>query len=265
MSATPLSVAVITLNEEKKIGACLSSVAWADEIVVVDAGSTDRTREICMDPHAAWAGKIRVTTRGWTGFRDQRNHSLDLATHDWVLVIDADEECSPELKDRLLEMLRRPGGPERQAYKINRREFFMGKPIFHGMWSPSYQDRFFNRRGVRYVNEVHEYPKFHEAPGRIHELLLHNADMTIERYLEKLNRYTTLEAKDRFEQGQRTHLFRMVFAFPAHFLKSLFYYEARKDGVHGVVISLLEGVSRVVRQLKIWQLMQNEKRKLGKA
>jgi hypothetical protein len=176
-------------------------------------------------------------------------------------VVDADEECTPELSAKVREIVDRPGGPEFNAYKVHRKEFFMGKPIFYGMWNPSYQDRFFNKTGVRYVNDVHEYPKFPRPPGEIHEPLLHKAEVTVERYLEKLNRYTSIEAKDRYDQGQRTNIFRMVCAFPAHAFKSFFYYRARKDGIHGLVISLLEGVSRVVRQIKIWQLMQQERMK----
>ncbi len=259
MSARAVSAALITFNEEKKIGACLASLAWADEIVVVDAHSTDRTREICLQPGTAWSGKIKFRERAWTGFRDQRNFSLAEASHDWVLIVDADEVCTPELAHKIRSLLEPEPGPERSAYKVHRKEFFQGKPIFHGMWNPSYQDRFFNKTGVQYVNEIHEYPLFKQEPGRIHESLLHLSELTVEKYLEKLNRYTTIEARDRFEQGQRTNAFRLIGAFPAHALKSYFYYGAYKDGIHGLVISLLEGVSRVVRQIKIWQITLQEK------
>lgn len=258
MSGRPVSALILTYNEEKKIADCLESLAWADEIVVVDAKSTDRTREICSNPNAPWAGKIRLSERAWSGFRDQRNYSLDQAKNDWVLVVDADERCTPELKARVREILAM-AQPEYQAYKVHRKEFFQGKPILYGMWNPSYQDRFFNKTGVRYINEIHEYPQFKSPPGLIHESLLHKADLTVEKYLEKLNRYTSIEAKDRYDQGQRTSAFKLIGAFPAHAFKSYFYYGAYKDGMHGLVISLLEGVSRVVRQIKIWQLMVQAK------
>lgn len=251
----PISALVLTYNEEAKIAACLASLVWADEIVVVDALSRDATRSVCQDPKAPWASRLRWTERAWTGFRDQRNFMLDQAKHDWVFIVDADEVCTPELAARVRELLSTPEGVAQAAYKVHRKEFFMGKPIFYGMWNPSYQDRFFDRRGVRYVNEVHEYPVFKKPAALIHESLLHLSDMTVERYLEKLNRYTTLEARDRFDQGQRTTAFKLVGAFPAHAFKSFFYYKAYRDGMHGLIISLLEGVSRVVRQIKIWQLM----------
>lgn len=259
MSGLAVSALIIAYNEEKHIARCLEALAWADEIVVVDAKSTDATRSICLSADRPWSGKTRVIERAWSGFRDQRNFALSQAKNSWVLVVDADEVCTPELAARIHEMLARPQGPELQAYKVHRREFFQGKPIFYGMWNPSYQDRFFNKEGVQYINEIHEYPAFKSAPGEIHESLLHLADLTVERYMEKLNRYTTIEAKDRYDQGQRTTAFKLVGAFPAHSFKSYFYYGAYKDGMHGLVISLLEGVSRVVRQIKIWQLMVRSK------
>ncbi len=250
----PVSALIVTYNEEKKIASCLEALAWADEILVVDAKSTDQTRAICLEPGRSWTPKIKVLERAWTGFRAQRNFSLSQAAHDWVLVVDADEICTPELAKKVRSLLDQPSGPELHAYKVHRQEFFQGKRIFYGMWNPSYQDRFFNKNGVQYINDVHEYPVFKNPPGKIHESLLHHSHLTVERYIEKLNHYTTIEAQDRFNQGQRTTVFKLIGAFPAHALKSYFYYKAYKDGVHGVIISLLEGVSRVVRQIKIWQI-----------
>ena len=259
MSRLPVSAVIIACNEERKIAQCLESLTWADEIVVIDAQSSDRTKEICTDSSKPWASKTRVLERAWTGFKDQRNFSIQQAKFDWVFVVDADEICSPELSLKIRQILDHPKGPERAAYKVHRQEYFQGKPIFYGMWNPSYQDRFFNRIGVKYINDVHEYPVFPQPPGDIHEPLLHKADLTVERYLEKLNHYTTIEAQDRFKSGQRTNAFKLLFAFPAHAFKSFFYYQAYRDGMHGFVISLLEGISRVVRQIKIWQLMQKLK------
>lgn len=249
----PVTVALLTLNEEKSIARCLASVAWADEILLVDGGSSDRTLEIARDSKAPWAKSLQVRQRAWTGFRDQRNFCLEHASHDWILVIDADEECSPELRTRLEGLLSMEKGPPFLAYKVRRVEYFLGKAIHHGIWNPSYQDRFYHRGGVRYVNEVHEYPVFPSAPQMIHEPLLHWPDFHPEKFLEKMNKYTTIEARERVKSGQRTHVFRILFAFPAMFLKNYFYYGAYKDGMHGFVISILEGISRAVRHVKIWQ------------
>jgi glycosyltransferase involved in cell wall biosynthesis len=252
----PLSVLLITHNEEHVIARALESVAWADEIIVADAGSTDRTPEICKDASAPWASKIRFHTRAWEGFRKQRNFSLAQASFDWVLVLDADEACTPELRARLEELLSTPGGPAKKAYKVHRAEYFLGKRIHYGIWNPSYQDRFFHRAGVEYINDIHEYPRYPADPGRIHEAIDHWRDFEPEKFLYKMNKYTTIEARARVDAGQRTNVFRLLGAFPAMFLKNYFYYKAYRDGFHGLVISLLEGVSRVVRHVKIWQWSQ---------
>ena len=248
-----VSAAIITRNEERQIARCLRSLAWVDEIVVVDAESTDRTVAICKDPGAPWAGRLKLVTHPWSGFRVQRERAMREATNDWILVVDADEECTPELATRLRELLSRPGGPPHRAYKIRRVEYFLGKAIHHGIWNPSYQDRFFHRGGVEYVNDIHEYPRFQVVPQEIHEPLLHSPEFSPERFLDKMNKYTSIEARDRIEQGQSTNWFRLLFAFPAMFYKNYFYYGAYKDGMHGFVISLLEGVSRVVRHVKMWE------------
>ena len=107
------------------------------------------------------------------------------------------------------------------------------------------------------MNDIHEYPLCPKPAHLLHEPLLHAPDFSPDRFLDKMNRYTTIEARDRIRQGQRTNIFKLLGAFPAMFLKNYFYYDARKDGMHGLVISLLEGVSRVVRHIKMWQI-QNE-------
>lgn len=262
----PLSTLIITLNEERSIERCLSSVAWSDEIVVVDGGSTDRTKAIATNPAAPWFQKLKWLERAWSGFREQRNFSLAQASHDWVLVLDSDEACTPDLAWRLKELLSIPGGPPLHAYKVRRQEYFLGKPIHHGIWNPSYQDRFFHKAGVQYVNEIHEYPSFivpgtlntasGGTLGRIEEPIDHDPGFDPERFLSKMNRYTTIEAQDRVRAGLRTNPVRLFFAMPAMFLKNYFYYRAWKDGMHGFVISLLEGLSRVVRHVKIWRFQR---------
>ena len=253
-----ISAVLITKNEERYLTRCLHSLAWADEILVVDAESTDRTPEICKEAAQTNLTQLRYVTRKWTGFRDQRNFAIREAKNSWIFVIDADEECSYELAEKLRAIL--VTDPVVKAYKVRRIEFFLGKPILYGIWNPSYQDRFYNRTGVEYVNEIHEYPRFPHPPQVIHEPILHAPDFSVEKFLDKMNRYTSIEAADRFKQGQRTHVGKLLGAFPAMFLKNYFYYSAYRDGFHGLVISLLEGVSRVVRHVKLWQLAQTEKK-----
>jgi len=249
----PLSAVIIAKNEEQNLERCLTSLTWADEIVVVDGGSEDGTLEICQRKNSPWSNKIKIYQRPWDGFRNQRNYSKQCASHDWILVVDADERCTPELATKIKELLDLKEGPPFQAYKVRRIEYFLGKAIHRGIWNPSYQDRFFHRAGVEYVNNIHEFPCFPSQPGTIHEPLEHAEQFSVERFLQKMNHYTTIEAQDRVRQGVRTNIFRLLFAFPAMFLKNYFYYGAYQDGIHGFIISLLEGLSRTVRHIKIWQ------------
>lgn len=249
----PLSAVVICRNEERYIERCLTSLTWVDELLVVDALSTDKTPEICRDPTKPWAGKIRFIQREWPGFRNQRNFALQTAKHDWILVVDADEACSPELQSRIQSLLALPGGPPCKYYKIRRQEYFLGERVNYGIWNPSYQDRFFYKPGLEYINDVHEYPPYPTTPERIHEPLHHAPDFAFEKFLEKMNFYTTIEAKAFVTRGRRTNAFRLITAFPAMFLKNYFYYKAYRDGFVGFVISIMEGLSRAVRHIKIWQ------------
>lgn len=251
----PVSILILTRNEEANLERCLKSALWADEIVVIDGGSTDGTRAVAEQ----FQPRVRWLERRWTGFKDQRNFALDAARNEWVFFLDADEAISPELRARLQELLGSPSGPDCKYFKVRRQEYFLGKPVYHGIWNPSYQDRFFFRPGVRFVNEVHEYPAYPSAPQSLHEPIHHAPEFSVEKFLGKMNHYTTIEAADRFRAGQRTNAFKLFFAFPAMLYKNYVYYGAYKDGFHGFVISLLEGVSRVVRHIKLWQLGLQEK------
>jgi glycosyltransferase involved in cell wall biosynthesis len=258
-AVTPVSAVMITKNEEKKISSCLYSLSWAQEIIVIDANSQDKTSQICQDQSKPWAKKIRFINRSWSGFRDQRNFALKQAQQDWVLVIDADEECSIELQKKICSLFEHGNIPPSKAYKVRRVEYFLGKEIRYGIWNPSYQDRFFHRVGIEYKNDIHEYPLFRCRPEKLHEPLLHSPDFSPEKFLYKMNHYTTLEAQARVAAGQRTRVFTLFFAFPAMFFKNYFYYKAYKDGMYGFIISLLEGISRAVRHIKIWQFSNSHR------
>ncbi|MGZ3695868.1 MAG: glycosyltransferase family 2 protein [Bdellovibrionota bacterium] len=249
----PVSVVMIARNEESQIGRAMASVQFAEDVVVIDALSNDKTAEI------ASAAGARVIQRAWTNFSDQRNFSLREAKCDWVLVLDADEAVSPALVQWLENFFRE--GKDKIAphgYKIKRTEFFIGQRIYGACWNPSFQDRFFRRSKANYIGEIHEYPLveggFVYAPETA--VLEHNPNVTAESFFEKMNRYTTIEAFDRYQAGQRTSLFHLGVAFFATWWKNFFYYGGYRDGAHGFVICLMEGVSRTVRHIKLWQIQQ---------
>lgn len=249
----PVSALIIARNEETMISRAVFSCAFAAEIVVVDANSSDRTAEL-----AAKAG-AKVVSRAWTGFSDQRNFSLAQAQHDWVFVLDADEAVTPELVKWLHDFFAAGKDKERPyGYRIKRSEFFLGRRIYGACWNPSYQDRFFRKSKAKFVGEIHEYPEIEggmvDAPESA--LIEHNHHITVESLLEKMNRYTTLEAFDRYRAGQRTSLLHLFVVFFATWWKNFFYYKGYRDGAYGFVICLLEGVSRTVRHIKLWQIQQ---------
>lgn len=258
----PVTVGIICFNEEAYIERCLLSVSWADEILLIDSMSTDNTMLIAKAQNKPWSEKIRILERKWTGFRDQRNFLLENTSNDYVLVVDADEACSPELAREVRKILAEP--KPYPAFKVRRIEYFLGKEIRGGMWNPSYQDRFFHRQGVSYINDIHEYPKFSVEPRRIEAPLYHRPDFNIEMFLAKLNKYTSIEARDRYADGQRTHLIHVIGAYLVMFFRNFLYYKSYRDGYHGLIISVLEGISRAVRHVKLWQLEQQDKKKLKK-
>ncbi len=259
MDRIPLTAIVLTRNSEQFIARCLESISFADEILVVDAHSSDKTQAICLSQDQPWSERVNFVQRQWDNFRDQRNFSLDQAKHEWVLVIDSDEKCSDALKDRVQDFFKNGAFPPKKYYKIRRVEYFLGKEITAGIWSPSYQDRFFKKNGIRYKNEVHEFPVYPEAPSRIEEPFYHWPGFGPQQFLEKMVKYTRVEAQDRFEQGKRTNAFRIFFAFFAMFFKNYFYYKAYRDGFYGFIISVLEGISRAVRHVRIWEIQSREK------
>lgn len=246
-----ISACVIAYNEERTIERCLRSLSFADEIVVIDAFSSDRTVERCRNLGA------KVVQNKWQGFTKQRNVGLDSCAGDWVFFLDADEEATRELGARLKAIAADDMSKHPNCYSVKRIEFFLGKQLNYGPGNPSFQWRFFKRAGVRFEGEVHEYPRFDGNVGLIDDAaILHWPDLGIDRFLNKLNHYTTLEALDRFSQGQRTTLFHAFGTFFTTFLKNGIRYRGLFNGKEGFVLTLLESFSRVVRHLKLWVFWQ---------
>ncbi len=255
----PITALLIVKNEAVFIERALNSLLWCDEIVVVDAFSTDATLKLCTEPGAPWASRLRFIQKEWLGFSKQRNFALEQAKHEWAFFLDGDESCSPALKDRIQELLRQ-NSLEPAQYKIHRQEFFLKKPIRHGIWNPSYHLRFFPKSQVQFIGDVHEGIESKLPVKTIHESIIHVEDLRIERFLGKLNHYTTIQAQNDFDRGRKTSFWRILVSFPAMFYKNYIYYGSYKDGKEGFIISVLEGLSRTVRHLKIWQLHQISRR-----
>ena len=254
-----ISAVLIIKNEAAFITRALNSLTWCDEIVVVDAHSTDDTKSICTNPKAPWATKIKFIEQSWLGFSEQRNFAIEQATSNWIFFLDGDEACSKELSLSIQKILLNHENESRSIqYKIHRQEFFLGKPIHYGIWNPSYHVRLFKKGEVKYSGNVHEGTITKCETQKINESIIHVEDLRIERFLTKLNHYTTLQANNDFNSGLRTNFFKIFFAFPAMFYKNYIYYQSYRDGKEGFIISILEGISRTVRHLKIWQTQKKE-------
>lgn len=251
-----ISACVITRNEEHLIERCLASLSFADEIIVIDAISVDST--------ASRAKKFtsKIISSPWKGFTVQRNLALDHAQANWVFFLDSDEQASIELGQRLKKIAQDQLDTHPNCYSIKRIEYFLGKELKFGPGNPSYQWRFFKKENVRFTGDVHEYPKFEGPIGLIEEPIHHYRDLAIERFLNKLNHYTTLEALDRFKQGEHTSLPHAIGTFFTTFLKNGIRYKGFLNGKEGLVLTLLESISRVIRHLKLWVFWQVYKGKI---
>lgn len=193
---TPISAVVITLNEERRLLAALESVKFCDEVLVVDGGSTDRTREM-----AAAAG-ARVEVRAWDGFTAQRNHAAAAARYDWVLVVDADERVTPALRAEIEAM--RAGGFAHGGYRIPRVVFYLGQWIRGTDWYPDPQLRLYDRRRGRWMGGlVHESVRLEGPVGRLRNELEHHTYEDISDHLRTIDRYTTLWARQAHAEGRR--------------------------------------------------------------
>jgi glycosyltransferase involved in cell wall biosynthesis len=191
-----LSVAIITHNEEANLGRTLGSVSWADEIVVLDSGSNDRTEEI------ARSGGARFVSETWKGFAAQKNSALEKCTCDWVLSLDADEALTDELAKEIRELL--VGDPPCDAYTLPRRNLFLGRWIRHGGFYPDRKLRLFRRGAAAFkARLVHESVHYAGEPGLLGGALVHDAYPTLAAYIEHMDRYSTLGAQQAIEDGKR--------------------------------------------------------------
>lgn len=223
----PLSVAIITLNAAAQLEACLQSVRFADEVVVVDSGSTDGTPALA-ERHGA-----RVIHQNWLGFGPQKQFAVEAARHDWVLCLDADERVTPALRAAMENALE---NPSTAAFRFPRCNRFLGRYLRHGEGYPDWSLRLFDRRQARWSNDaVHEKV---EANGSVADLngdLLHDSAESLATYLTKQNRYTTLAAEMALAAGKRASFGRIAFSPLLRFVKFYFIRQGFRDGLPGLI------------------------------
>lgn len=245
---TQLSVIIITFNEAANIGACLDSVSFADEVIVVDSGSTDDTIAI------ATAKGARVTvTHDWPGFGPQKSRALALATQPWVLSLDADERVTPELSQEIRQAIAHGGN---SAYSIPRLTQFCGQWIRHCGWTPDYVLRLFKRDSARFSTDlVHEQVLVEAAkPTPLESPLLHYSYPTPGHYWRKLEQYSRAWAKQRFAQGQNTSMLRAFLAGLVAFLRSYLFRLGFLDGAMGFAVCTMQAQAAFGKYFELYCL-----------
>ena len=242
-----LSVTIITRDEAANLAAALDSVAWADEIVVVDSESTDATVEIAR----RYTSKVLV--RAWPGYVAQKNRAAEAASHDWILSLDADERVSPALAAEIQALLRdEPAAP---GYRVPRVTFHLGRWIRSTDWYPDYQLRLYDRRRARWTGKlVHESVKADGAVVDLSGELQHYAYRDLSHHLQTMDRYTTLAARQMRDDGRTAGWLDLAVHPPAAFLRNYVLRGGFRDGLAGLVISTLNATYVALKFAKLWEL-----------
>lgn len=247
-TSTPkLSVVIITLNEAHAIGACLESVAWADEIVVLDSDSTDATVEICRK-HGA-----RVDVTDWPGYGAQKNRAIERTRNEWILSLDADERVTPGLRAELERALAAPG--DLVAFAIPRLSSYCGKVIRHGGWWPDHVTRLFRRGRAHFSDDaVHERLVVQGQTGKLTHPLEHEAFTSLDEVLDKMNRYSSAGAVRMFKARRRGSLPRAIAHGLFTFIRTYFLRAGFLDGREGFMLAVSNAEGAYYRHLKLMYL-----------
>jgi glycosyltransferase involved in cell wall biosynthesis len=248
-----LSVTVVAKNESTDIDAALASVAWADEIVVVDSHSTDDTVAI------ARRHTDRVVVHDWLGHIEQKNYAASLASHDWILSLDADERVTPALADEIRAVL--ASDPAHPAFRIPRVTWHLGRWVRTTDWYPDHQDRLYDRRRARWTGRyVHESLAADGTSGQLTGEIQHYAYRDIADHLETIDRYTTLAARQMHEDGRRAGLLKLAGHPSLAFLRNYVARGGIRDGVPGFIISSMNAYYVFLKFAKLRELQDAERR-----
>jgi len=243
-----ISAIVITFNEAHNISKALESLSWADEIIIVDAESTDRTAEI------ASRFTDRIFVRPWPGYSAQKNFAAEQAKNDWIFSLDADERVSPELRNALLK-INDQSEPEAAGYETARRTFYLGRWIKHSGWWPDRKVRLYDRRRARWRGDfVHESL---EVDGKIDQLggeLLHFTVRDASEHHLRMDRYTTLAAQELYNRGTHKSIGSLLLSPVIVFLRSYFFKLGFLDGVPGLAIARFAAHYEFLKNLKLWEM-----------
>ena len=249
-----ISVVVTTFNEEANIGACLDTLTWADEILVVDSFSTDRTPEIVQ----SYEG-VRFCQRTYYGSAAQKNWAMDNTTHDWILIFDADERCTPQLRAEIEKVLAK--GPKYEAYTIRRRVYFLGKVIRFSGWQHDQVIRLLRKDAGRYPNRrVHADMKTRGPAPLLKNSMEHYMVEDFHKYALRIVKYSRWGAAQGWKEGKKSGLNEVLGRSLWRFIRTYFIQLGIFDGLRGLVFCLLQAYGTYLKWSILWSWRVNEKR-----
>jgi glycosyltransferase involved in cell wall biosynthesis len=245
----PVTVTVITKNEADSLADALRSVSWADELIVIDAESTDDTVKI------ARRFTDRVYVRPWNGYIDQKNHAASLSSNDWIFSLDADERSTPELGQEIRALLE--ADPPSNGYRVPRVSFYFGRWMRTTDMYPDYQLRLYDRRKARWNGMyVHESVKVDGPVGYLKSELQHHPYRDLSEHLVRMDRYTTLAARQMHARGQRAGAIDLLCHPPVAFLRNYVLKGGFRDGKAGLVISIVNSYYVFLKFAKLWEMQR---------
>jgi glycosyltransferase involved in cell wall biosynthesis len=250
-----ISACVIAKDEADRIGPCLESLRFCDEVVVLDSGSTDGTQDIVRRMG------VRLVETDWPGWIAQKNRAVDAAQHDWILSLDSDERLDPPLRAEL-ERIRALHDPSdgTVAYEMTRKVHYLGRWILHGGWYPEWRVRLFDRRRARWGGmDPHDRV---EPRGEVVRIATGNIEhytyRSISDHLARLNRFTSVAAKELFDRGRRARAWSLLMRPPWHAFQAYVLKAGFLDGVPGLVMAVLRGVYSFLKYAKLWEMTRVE-------
>jgi glycosyltransferase involved in cell wall biosynthesis len=247
-----LSVYMITYNNEETIERALKSVTWANEIVIVDSFSNDRTVEIGRK------FTDKIFQRKWPGHRDQYQYAADLTTHDWIMFVDADEEVSPELAEEIRKEL--SGEVERvDGLFVYRRTFYLGRWIRYGGWYPDGEIRVYRRNKGRWEGGLHARVVVEGTVKSLKNQYLHYTYRNISDQIQTIDKYSGIAAGDMIQKGERFSLFKLLLHPPFRFIKEYFFKLGFRDGLPGLVIVISTMYYVFIKYAKLWELTRGQR------
>lgn len=247
---TKISATIITLNEEDSIRECIESLKFADEIIVVDSGSKDKTVKVSLDLGA------KVIQQEWLGFGTQKQLAVDQTENSWVFCIDADERVSSELNAEI-EALKQQNDINPKAFNMPRCNRFLGRWLRHGEGYPDHNLRLFHKKHACWSDHrVHEHVITEEKVGLLKGDILHESEDGVFDYLQKQNRYTSLQAEAMFAKGKRSSVSRMLVSPVTRFIKFYFIRRGFQDGAPGLIHVLIGCINSMMKYAKLIELQR---------